>query len=112
MKYRIKFRLSDGRFVYATKAGWCNCRGPEFETCTLDELQTNAALHADLVRCGYYSPSLSHFVMGDAPEDYLKIEEVLPELAVSPVDGIAFVLGGMSAAEFSERFESGNQHGN
>ena len=92
-RYRLKFRLSDGRFIYAID-------GKRFTTLTKEGLISDPLLE-QVVRFGAYSRDLCIFTRRDmAPRPFLTIVETIPELVQSPIDTLAFVLGGTPVSEF------------
>jgi hypothetical protein len=92
-RYRIKFRLSDGRFIYATD-------GNQFTTLTKEGLVADPLLE-QVFKFGAYSSDLRIFTRRDmAPQPFLTIVETIPEPTDSPVDSSAFVLGGIPVSEF------------
>jgi hypothetical protein len=98
-RYRIRFRLSDGRFVYATE-------GAQFKTLTKEELGVGPWLEDAVCRCGFSTDLLrfeARAVFERAQQPFLTIAETIPELVESPVDFTVFVLGGISAGEFISR---------
>lgn len=95
-RYRLKFRLSDGRFIYAID-------GTRFTTLTKEGLVTDPLLE-QLVQFGAYSSDLKVFMQRDIARcPFLTIVETIPELVQSPLDASAFVLGGILASAFVAR---------
>jgi hypothetical protein len=92
-RYRLKFRLSDGRFIYAID-------GTQFTTLTKEGLVTDPLLE-QVFRFGAYSADLKVFTRREAlAQPFVTIVETIPELVESPVDTSAFVLGGIPVSEF------------
>ena len=98
-RYRIRFRLSDGRIVYATE-------GTQFKILTKEDLVAGPCLEDAVCRCGF-STDLLRFekrkVFERSQQPFVTIAETIPELVESPVDFTVFVLGGISAGEFVSR---------
>lgn len=95
-RYRIKLRLSDGRFVYLTD-------GAKFTILSKEDLVSDSRL-AQVYSLGAYSADLT--VFGDretfqkAQQDFVTPLETIPELVESPIDDSAFVLGGVRVHHF------------
>jgi hypothetical protein len=95
-QYRIKLKLSDGRFVYLTD-------GSQFTILDKTGLVADPRLEDVFLR-GAYSSDLLFFGTRDLFESdrqsFLVPVETIPELVDTPVDRRAFVLGGFSVLEF------------
>jgi hypothetical protein len=95
-RYRVKLRLSDGRFIYLTD-------GSDFTVVSKEDLVADPRLE-QVYRFGAYSSGLSVFSTREAFEasqqQFVTPVETIPELVGSPVDSSAFVLGGIRVHEF------------
>ena len=95
-RYRIKLRLSDGRFIYLTE-------GPKFMILTKADLISDPRLE-QVYRFGAYSADLGTFGQRDtfesAQHKFVTPVETIPELVDSPVDDSAFVRGGIRVHHF------------
>jgi hypothetical protein len=95
-QYRIKLRLSDGRFVYLTD-------GPKFTILSKEGLISDPRLEQVYSFCAY-SDDLTVFgdrkIFQRAQQKFVTPVETIPELVDSPVDDSAFVLGGVPVHHF------------
>ena len=95
-QYRIKFRLSDGRLIYATE-------GTRFTTLTKEGLISDPLLE-QVFQFGAYATDLSFFgqrtIFEKRKQSFVTMVETIPEQVNSPVDFSAFVLGGTSVKKF------------
>lgn len=98
-KFRIKFRLSDGRLIYPTSDG-------RFQLFTKSDLVMDPFIEDAFLRSGY-SESLGLFArrtlfeQGGTP--FLTITETIPEPESEPIDPSAFVLGAIPATDFAKQ---------
>lgn len=98
-KFRVKFRLSDGRLIYPTKGG-------RFQLFTKYDLIADPFIEDAFLRGGY-SESLglyaqrTLFERGGTP--FLTITETIPEPEADPIDPSAFVLGAVPATDFAKQ---------
>ena len=87
--YRLKLTLADGRQIYATDAGRYQLVGAD---------AVGSPTVRGLIDHGAYTSSLSMFVMGASGTGYVRVAGAAVEPADSPVDTLAFILGGQRAA--------------
>ena len=100
-KYRLKFLLSDGRFIYATDKAVT-----QFVVLDKAGLVTDPTLER-VFRFGAYTTDLKSLIgRKNAKAPFLTIVDTLPEEVESAIDSTAFVLGGISVGDFVA------QHGN
>lgn len=95
-RYRIKLRLSDGRFIYLTD-------GSKFAILSKEGLISDPRLE-QVYRFGAYSADLGIFRARETfqrtQQEFVSPVETIPELVESPVDDSAFVLGGIRVHHF------------
>ena len=96
-RYRIKFRLSDGRLIYATD-------GRGFHIASKMDLVADPRIESIFLH-GAYTVDLGIFGQQDffasAGTQFLTITETIPDPVDWPIDESAFVLGGIRATEFA-----------